>query len=257
MDLLQTTQASHPSLPESEGINAAIDESGRTMLIFASSEGVADIVEALLQLGAKADLSDHLGCTALIYAAAHGHISVLKHLVAAGARLDVLGNNGWTALLAASAAGQVDCVRCLLEAGASIDQADGKKWSSLSHASFRRHLPVVHCLLHNGASPLVEDSDGRTALMYAAHEGYSDVVQALVENMQSASLLQTNVSRIVDEVKGAALHSAVCQGHIEVVRIILGNSVCQSARSTAVRLAIEHGRHEIVETIVRQVGYAA
>ncbi|CAE7423020.1 unnamed protein product [Symbiodinium sp. CCMP2592] len=127
------------------------DESGKwciTLLIQASTDGHADVVQLLLEAGADKELGDIDGCTPLFVAAQTGHAPV---------------------------------VRLLLEAGAQTEVRDLKGRTALMEASMRGHTPVVQLLLEAGAQKDARDVEGRTAVMEASRNGHASVRQLLVD----------------------------------------------------------------------------
>merc|ERR1712107_31067 len=129
--------------------------------------------------------------------------------------------------------------------GASVDSVDANGWSPLMHAAHRRCFKSVAILLELGASTLARDSDGRTALAYASHNGDLEIARVLIDFHPAAA-------RHGDEAAGIALFCAVLQDHAEMVRRLLRTAIPPPMKGTAMRLALEHGHHEIVETLARQ-----
>ena len=76
----------------------ARDVNGWTPLIFASINGLAGIVKALLAAGADVNAAKNDGFTALIWACYHGHLEVARALVASGSNVKAVDPFGRTPL---------------------------------------------------------------------------------------------------------------------------------------------------------------
>lgn len=95
-----------------------------TPLMRASFKGDTDIVLALIQGGAKVNLSDPEGRTALMWAV--GHPETMQALIQAGAQVNQQ-TNATSTLMAAVWACNEDAVRDLMKAGATLAPNDWKK----------------------------------------------------------------------------------------------------------------------------------
>merc|ERR1712055_963744 len=81
---------------------------------------------------------------ALFFAALLGRVQIVQALLEKGAKVDVTeGFYGDTALIAASEAGNLDVVKQLLEAGADKDARDGYELTALHKAARKNRLDVV------------------------------------------------------------------------------------------------------------------
>ena len=76
----------------------AVDSDGNTALMIASWTGKDECVDALIQAGAKLNVTNNSKYSALILACRDGHGAVAKALLDAGARHDLVSNIGYTAL---------------------------------------------------------------------------------------------------------------------------------------------------------------
>ena len=101
-----------------------VSSSGRTPLMLAASEGLNDILVALLNSGAPVNAAGEEGMTALHEAASNGHTSTVLKLIGSGAIIDAETLDGITPLMCAAAWGHVDAARVLLEHGADIERCD-------------------------------------------------------------------------------------------------------------------------------------
>jgi ankyrin repeat protein len=185
-----------------------------TPLYLAAATGQTQVIEALLQAGAKLDAASPYG-SALQFAALTGSAPALKLLLARGAginpfRADGISvlmmasragdpesvsellrrkaavnakdNNGETALSFAAREGQEAAGRLLLASGASVDAADSRRWTPLMYAAVNGHVGFVRLLLEKGANANAREAKGRTPLLLAATYGdHPAVIRALLD----------------------------------------------------------------------------
>lgn len=86
-----------------------------TPIMIASLAGSTDMVQYLLSKDAEVNKP---GWTALLYAATNGHADIVKLLLDASAYIDGAAPNGTTPLMMATRGGYIDTVRLLLDEGA-------------------------------------------------------------------------------------------------------------------------------------------
>jgi len=99
----------------------ARDGEKQTPLMRLDDDSTPELVELLLRHGAKVNLTDNENNTALIFAADRANTEVVKALIDAGADVNVVNKNGQTALMNAADNDSIEKVRMLLEAGAKTD----------------------------------------------------------------------------------------------------------------------------------------
>ena len=140
--------------------------------------GYLEVVKALVDKGAKMDLTDNLGHAALFYAAANGQLEVVKYLLERGAGVDVDGkNHNGTPLLFAAQNGDVEVVRLLLAKGANphaecnSKDKEGKPWTPLKIAEAKGFKAVVE-LLRNAPGTQPASSPTTQAGMVPSAEQY-------------------------------------------------------------------------------------
>lgn len=128
------------------------------------------------------DAINPLGWTVLMVAASQGHGDVVDWLLDAGARPDIATDDGDRALSLAAARGHVEVVEILTgDERVDVDARDGSGWTALMSASLHGHARVVALLLARADLAVnMADADGRTALIWAASAGNQDVVRLLV-----------------------------------------------------------------------------
>lgn len=185
-----------------------------TPLYVAAGSGQPEVMEALLQGGAKLEAASPYG-TALTFAINGGNIPGIHLLLARGADIHASRSDGLTSLALACRGGAVEIVgellhrkakvndedsdgatplsfaareghtevgRLLLGAGASIDGADSHHWTPLMYAAVNGHVEFVRLLLDKGANPNAREANGRTPLLLAATYGGSpEVISALLK----------------------------------------------------------------------------
>jgi ankyrin repeat protein len=156
--------------------NAALP-GGETPLMTASRVGSLASVTALLERGATVDAKDdRRGQTALMWASAEGHADVVEALIKAGADFRLRLSSGFSPLLFAIREGQSGVVRALLKAGADVNETvpmDRKRGyggrlppaggSALLLAVTNAHFQLAADLLDAGANPNA-DLPGYTVL---------------------------------------------------------------------------------------------
>uniref|UniRef100_A0A8C6Q1Q7 Cyclin-dependent kinase inhibitor 2C (p18, inhibits CDK4) n=1 Tax=Nothobranchius furzeri TaxID=105023 RepID=A0A8C6Q1Q7_NOTFU len=127
-----------------------------------------------------------------------------KHIMAS--KIDLLCN--------ASANGDVDKVLILLKEGVAINGLNRYKRTPLQVVKLG-NTPLVRTLLQNGANPNKRDPVLNLTVTHdAAREGFVDSVHALIDNGADVNL--------VDDDLNLPLHLAAREGHLEVVRLLLG-----------------------------------
>lgn len=151
-------------------INARIQGCGSYAVLTAVHLGHIEILEALLESGARlSDVTTNDGHTVLHIAARQERLGLLRRLLHKALSLDVnaLSHEARTPLIIAAAAGRVDAVRMLLGHGANTSTSDNDGWTPLHWAVKSSSLRIVRMLLEHGADPTAKSASGETALSIA------------------------------------------------------------------------------------------
>ena len=115
----------------------ARDKDGKSPLHFATDNGSAEAVMALLDASADHDVWDRSGFTPLHRAAAHGNAEAVTALLDAGADPNIRGEAGMTPLHGAGTAG---AVAALIEAGADPNAGDNDGKLPVDYAADNEQL---------------------------------------------------------------------------------------------------------------------
>src|SRR5688572_2506263 len=143
-------------------INAARVD-GMTALHAAVHADRLDIVNTLLQAGAKAAAGDRYGVTPLYLAAVNGNADMIRRLLEAGVDPNAVDPGGETALMTAARTGAPAALRVLLERGATVDAKEPEfGQTALMIAVRENHDAAVQVLLEADASPNVQTRKGPT-----------------------------------------------------------------------------------------------
>jgi ankyrin repeat protein len=129
------------------------DEQGFSPLLWASRQGLTQIVKELLEAGADPNQSDQwMGATSGHKAAYWGHAEVMELLVNHGLSLDALGGyNGYSALMDAVSGNHYDAAKVLVDAGANTEIRGDDNFTALDIAKLN-HNKDIEALLMNAES---------------------------------------------------------------------------------------------------------
>lgn len=182
----------------------------------AAYTGMEALGAALLSQNADiASLEDSQGREPLAYAAFYGHASIVK-LLHSRIVENPRSTNGNTVLHFAAEGGAVAVMELLLRQGANVEDTNYFGETALHIAARKGELDVartlVALLLEHGASVNISNSDGWTPLHNAASDGNVDIVKKLLAS-DSAFLLP-------DSARNSALRLAVENGHQAVGQLI-------------------------------------
>jgi ankyrin repeat protein len=174
---------------------------GSTALHWATYAVDHELVRALLDAGAKADVTNRYGSTPLTEAVKLGDIELVRMLLNAGANPDSPNQDNQTALMLASNLGLLDIAKLLIDKGADVNAVEGfRGQTALMWASAFNHPDIAELLVKKGAavSPQAFHDDwerqmtsepraqfrptgGLTALLYATRSGCLRCAVAIVE----------------------------------------------------------------------------
>ncbi|KAK4343469.1 hypothetical protein RND71_036563 [Anisodus tanguticus] len=147
----------------------------------------------------------------LCFATLRGDDLLLHHLLKRGLDPNESDNNGRSALHIAAAKGSENCVVLLLDFGADPNSRDSEGNVPLWEAIMGKHEPVIRLLVDNGAKLSAGDV-GHFACA-AVEQNNLNLLKDIVRHGGDVTLPKVNGS--------SALHVAVCEGNIEIVKYLL------------------------------------
>jgi ankyrin repeat protein len=212
------------------------DARQKTPLHLAAMNDRRDAVSVMLKRGAALETRDDYRRTALILCARErGQAATGRILVEAGADVNAVDKFGSTALELAAWRGKADFVDLLLEKGARVPES-GRQWQGMLSQATENGLPRLFRRLTEGGQDLkAVDSSGAWLLQAAAAGGSGEIVGALIEKGFNP--------RKPDRFGWTPLHYAARDGRVDAARILIEKNAPLNARTimgqTAYNVALE------------------
>ncbi|KAK3295306.1 ankyrin repeat-containing domain protein [Chaetomium fimeti] len=163
----------------------------------------------------KVHALDERGRTPLLWAACGGSLSVVRLLLDRGADPNHVDEAGDNAVIIAFSRGYAEVALELLERGASIEPSVAE--SALIQAAGRGHCGVVQLLLDRGVNPGGVLENGDTATHRSAANGHLEVLELLIRTASSRGL---GLDQLNHGCK-TPLFAAACNGHPQAVRMLI------------------------------------
>jgi len=138
-----------------------VGESGKSALMYATGDGLTDIVKLLLDKGADPNIVDQYGQTALVYAT--------RNII----RKDI-----------------IETVVLLLDNGIDPNIVDIYGRTALMIAIISGSTGIVELLLDKGTDPNIVDIYGQTSLISALLYGHRDIVKLIKDHIDLQKALQ-------------------------------------------------------------------
>lgn len=237
--------------------------------------GDAATVRLLLARGADANAVSSRGLAALHLSVSWADGELVQDLLDAGARADLADGNGFTPLHFACRRGATSLTESLVGDDGELG-TPGLAMRSEAAIDRIEDRPVLEALLDAGADPEAEDRQGQTPLHVAAERGATWAVQALIElpvavsppdeyratplhraaNLAVADLLLNAGAELdaLDRDASTPLHRAIGAGRMEVAELLLERGAHPGTRNregqTPLHLAAGAGRGRTVERLL-------
>lgn len=160
------------------------DHKGRTAIGRACEDGSTEILAMLLEAGADPNLMTDRK-TPLMLAAYANKVEVVQLLLEKGARIDEINKMRETALMKSSAGEAVDVVRLLLERGADVNAKRIDGWSALTFAVWLKNREIAQMLIDKNADIHARCADGRSLLAIAKENNDKEMIELLKKHHAS------------------------------------------------------------------------
>ncbi|KAI1382956.1 ankyrin repeat-containing domain protein [Hypoxylon trugodes] len=198
------------------------DDYGQTPISWASEYGYANVVQLLLQKGARVDIMDKWSQGPLHWAVWQGHFDIVKLLLDKNMgktpKIDQQNSTGQTPISFAAEAGHEEITKYLLDNGANVEITDELSQGPLHWAAKKGNPEVIKLLLGNEEFRRNHLNDpeskyGQTPISLAAEEGHKEVVKLLLEKGADEN--------IPDNEKRRPLNVAAMSDHSDIVVLLL------------------------------------
>lgn len=141
------------------------------------------VLAAITSPDIEIDAKEPDGSTALHWASYTVDHELVRALLDAGAQADITNNYGSSPITEAVKLGDVELVTMLLDAGADPDSVNQDNQTALMLATFIGSLEIAEKLIAKGADVnAIETFRGQTALMWAASENHPAIAELLIAN---------------------------------------------------------------------------
>ncbi len=236
-DIVHGMLASDRTSVDAEGVNQ------RTALFWPAFLDNGEILEMLLDAGARPDPADKDGWRPIHAAAQSGSLACLRRLIEAGASLEAGGApNGMAPIHLAANAGRTEVLRYLVEtAGISPETLNAPGGTPLHVAATADQAEAIRVLVELGAKVEASNDFGFTPLHFAARDKSPEAVEALLDCGAAIDARLTN--------HNTPLHLAVHNGHVEIARRLLA----RGAKVNATALNDWSGQKKVRERIANRL----
>lgn len=159
----------------------AVDDKGRTSLIYAVKFGNAEATEKLIDKGSNIDHNCD-DATPLIISIRKDHMDCFKILLHKGAKLELPQKGGWYPIHEAAQCPNIEFLKKLLHKKVKIDVvSEVNKSSPLMCAVIYGNMENFKLLLEKGADINLLTKNGYNALHYAVTKGFFDMADILIQ----------------------------------------------------------------------------
>ena len=151
-------------ISKGENVNAKEDSYSKiTPLFVAVEQGNIEIVQMLLDAGAKVNARDKQKQTPLMRIDSDATPELIAVLIRSGAKVGLTDNEGNTALILTVNYSEAEIVQALIDAGADINHANNDGYTALMRAAQNDDIEIVKALLQAGAQVNATNKDGENA----------------------------------------------------------------------------------------------
>ena len=183
----------------------------------------------------------------LVEAARSRDLQKVRALLKEHADVNARAGDGATALLWAAHWDDLQTADLLIRAGADVNAANEYRLTPLSVACANGNSALAQKLLEAGAHPNIINAAGETPAMTCARTGSAEAIKALLARGADVNAVEPNLNQ-------SALMWATAEGHLDVVRLLIGHGADVRAATrhgfTALHFAAREGNIEIAQELV-------
>lgn len=225
------------------------DDSGNYILTYAVLFNKIDIVELLVDRGAKLDITDNDNRSVLYIAIKYGYSDMLRLLLDLNKTsigisiVDIQDVNGNTPLHYAIGSKNIDMCRMLIEHGESnVNVKDNNGNTSLHLAVYSRDIDLCKLIIDNNGKIDSKNNTGESALHMACNIEKDDIVEYLIKS-------GADINAKDYEYEYTPLLYAVNRNSSKITRILLQNGADPNKQdffgNTALHFSIIEKNHDI------------
>jgi len=229
-------------------INEKTNYNGKTAMLYAAKYADFNLINFLIDNGAKVIDADENDVTTLMYASGYNSYEVVKTIIDNGARVNRRDSSGKNAIFyAAENNPDPEIIELLIKNGGNITSRDEDGINVLMKASVLNNNKVVKSLIENGAEVDSETETGFTPILFAAK--YSDdpkTIDILVENGAEIK------SGLFSDLPNPLYQSAKYNSNPKITKklIDLGAEADDDVESSPLIEAAEYNNAEVVKILL-------
>uniref|UniRef100_A0A5F8HBT7 Ankyrin repeat and death domain containing 1A n=1 Tax=Monodelphis domestica TaxID=13616 RepID=A0A5F8HBT7_MONDO len=224
------------------------DKNGLNILHFAAQKGHVHVLEFIMEdlEDVPLDRIDKLDRTAFHLAAEHGQLDTLDFLIGSGCDHGIKDKAGNTALHLAAKSGHSAVLQRIIEIGLDLEEKNAEGFTALHMAAEGGHLDCVQRLIQAGSKVNAQTQKQMNCLHYAALHGFDDIAQVLIDAGISVDA--------VNHQSACPIHIAVLNNFPSLVKLLIkaeiNLDVTDNRHQTPLHIAAENSRQDIAEMIL-------
>lgn len=220
--------------------------SGHTLLMIAAENGKPQNCEALLKMGAKADITLENNWNAMHHAVVHGTADAVKALFACEEIIDAETDDGKTPLMLAAEKGKLEICEVFLKRGAD-ETYEKECWNAMHYAAHNGQVEIVRILAVHKQLLDSKTASNITPLMLSALKGSKAICEILLS--AGANLFEVNNDGL------NAIHYAAQNGNIPLIKWFLKKEdelfSSNKVGKSALILSVEKGNRNYAKILLK------
>lgn len=222
------------------------DVGGKNALMYAATYGTLDILR-LVYRGDQSELKvrDRKGKTAVLHAASHGRTEAIDFLIYKGSDIDDVDQAGNNCLMLAAAMGSAASVVSLIDKHhCRLELVNSSQLTALSCAAANDRVETVRALLYRGANRYHADADEKTPLVHTI-SGSGKNIDRKVDVIDALLDGQPSVGNLES---ARCLTLAALAGQNQILRKLLEHGANVQAQDESGKTALLHIASDTAKT---------